>query len=105
MTSQNLPEQPNLGQLKKQAKTLLRAARANDPSAIQRFRTIPRFAGTESSELSEFALHDAQSVIAREHGFASWNRMRAHIEAQSLSLEAALDQCIRSATDNVDTRA
>jgi hypothetical protein len=105
MTSQQLPEQPNLGQLKKQAKTLLRAARANDLSAIQRFRTIPRFAGAESIELSEFALHDAQSVIAREHGFPSWNRLRAHVEAQWLSLEAALDQCIRSATADVAKRA
>jgi hypothetical protein len=105
MTSQQLPEQPNLGQLKKQAKTLLRAARANEPSAIQRFRTLPRFAESQSIELSEYALHDAQAVIAREHGFPSWNRLRAHVEARALSPEAALDECTRSATADVAKRA
>lgn len=42
MTSQNLPDRPNLEQLKKQAKSLLHAARAKEPAALQRFRSCPR---------------------------------------------------------------
>ena len=42
MTSQQLPERPNLEQLKKQAKSLLRAARAQDPAALERFQALPR---------------------------------------------------------------
>ncbi len=42
--SEKLPERPNLEQLKKQAKSLLHAAKANDATAIQRFATLPAFA-------------------------------------------------------------
>jgi len=70
MTSQSslpLPERPNLEQLKKQAKSLLHAARAADATALERFRLLPAFARKTLAELSAagLALHDAQSVIAR----------------------------------------
>ena len=73
MTATQLPGRPNLDQLKRQAKELLRAARAHDPAALARFRTLPAFARASDAELARatFALHDAQSVIAREHGFDS----------------------------------
>ena len=38
MSVQNLPPNPNLGQLKKQAKDLLRAHKAGDPEAVSRLR-------------------------------------------------------------------
>jgi hypothetical protein len=41
MKSQQLPERANLEQLKKQAKNLLRAARAKDPDALRRFQALP----------------------------------------------------------------
>ena len=41
MTSQQLPERPNLEQLKKQAKSLLQSARAGEPAALERFRVLP----------------------------------------------------------------
>ena len=47
MTSQSstpLPERPNLEQLKKQAKSLLHAARDADSGALERFRLLPAFA-------------------------------------------------------------
>ena len=89
MTSQSsapLPERPNLEQLKKQAKSLLHAARAADASALERFRRLPAFARKSVAELGsvDLALHDAQSVIAREHGFDSWNALREHVEERSL---------------------
>jgi len=110
MTSQSsapLPERPNLEQLKKQAKSLLHAARAADASALERFRLLPAFARKSSTELAALvlALHDAQSVLAREHGFESWNALREHVEERSLSFAAAVDEFVRCATGSAAARA
>ena len=110
MTSQSsspLPERPNLEQLKKQAKSLLHAARAADAGAVERFRLLPAFARKSVAELGAvgLALHDAQSVIAREHGFESWNTLREHVEERSLSFAAAVDEFVRCATGSAAARA
>ena len=107
MTPNALPDRPNLEQLKKQAKSLLHAAQAEDPEALRRFAVLPTFAGKPAAELRTLglALHDAQSVIARELGFASWNAMREEVEARTLSFDAALDEFIRSATGGASGRA
>jgi ankyrin repeat protein len=105
--SQKLPERPNLEQLKKQAKSLLHAAQAGDASALQRFTALPAFSNKSSSDLRALglALHDAQSVIAREHGFPSWNALREEVEARTLSFDAAVDEFIRCATGGATGRA
>lgn len=76
------PATPNLEQQKKRARELLRAARAGDADALDRFRAHhPRLAPAAAPRrASALSLHDAQLVIAREYGFASWPRLRAHIE-------------------------
>ena len=76
--TQQLPERANLEQLRKQAKSLLHAARAQDPAALERFRIVPALA--ERSNPESLALHDAQFVIAREYAFKSWNELREHVE-------------------------
>src|SRR6476620_9130382 len=100
-----LPERANLEQLKKQAKSLLHAARAKDPSALQRFQALPALTRKAIPELGamDLALHDAQSVIAREYGFKSWNELREHVEERSLSFSAAVDEFVRCATGNAST--
>jgi ankyrin repeat protein len=98
MTSQTLPDRPNLEQLKKQAKSLLHAARAREPAALQRLQILPR-------PPADLALHDAQSVIAREHGFKSWNELREHIDERTLSFAAAVEEFVRCATGSAPTRA
>jgi len=105
--SGTLPEHPNLEQLKKQAKSLLHAAKTNDVSAILRFATLPAFANMSTAELAvqNFALHDAQSVIAREHGFVSWNVLREEVEARSMSFDAAVNEFVRCATGGALGRA
>ncbi len=105
--SPTLPERPDLGRLKKQAKSLLRAARARDRAALERFLVLPAFAGSSSTALesSELALHDAQSVIAREHGFASWNALREEIETRTLTFDAAVEEFVRCATGGAADRA
>jgi hypothetical protein len=107
MTSQQLPERPNLEQLKKQAKTLLHAAQAKEQDAVARFQQLPALTGKSTEQLKAIplALHDAQSVIAREHGFVSWNTLRQHVEERTLTFAAAVDEFIRAATGQAIDRA
>jgi hypothetical protein len=107
MMSSALPVRPNLEQLKNQAKSLLRAAQAKDSAALARFQVLPAFARRTAAELAatDLALHDAQSVIARELGFASWNSLREEVEARTLSFDAAVDEFIRCATGGASGRA
>jgi hypothetical protein len=69
--SRRLPERPNLEQLKKQAKDLLRAVRAGSPEALKRI-------GAPAPKT--FALHLAQRIIAKEYGFESWEALRREVE-------------------------
>ena len=79
-----LPPSPDLAYERKRAKELLRGWRAGDRDAIARVGA--HLPGTAAPKLA-----DAQFVIARERGFASWPKLKAHIEA-ALPLE---DQAAR----------
>jgi hypothetical protein len=107
MTATPFPERPNLEQLKHQAKDLLRAARDRDAGALSRFKILPAFASATDASLSgaALALHDAQSVIAREQGFESWNALREHVEDRTLAFDAAVDQFLEAATSERPDRA
>jgi ankyrin repeat protein len=102
-----LPERPNLDQLKRQAKDLMRAARDGEREALGRFRILPAFADDSDAALARrpLALHDAQSVIAREHGFDSWNALRERVEELTLEFGAALDRFLEAATGERPDRA
>jgi ankyrin repeat protein len=77
-----LPRRPNAEFYRKHAKALLRAARAGDTEAIARFRRfLPRPGGESGALPDAIGLHDAQRVIAREHGFDTWPRFHAVIAA------------------------
>jgi len=105
--NKQLPERPNLEQLKNQAKTLLRAAQAQESTALKRFQSLPAFAGKTDAETAALApaLHDAQSVIAREYGFTSWNALREQVEERTLTFSAAVDEFVRCATGGASGRA
>lgn len=107
MMPRELPARPNLEQLKKQAKSLLHAAQARDADALRRFAALPAFSGKSIDEIDadDLALHDAQSVIAREHGFPSWPALREEVEARTLSFAEAVDEFIRCATGGASARA
>jgi ankyrin repeat protein len=78
--SKPLPPRPNLEQLKKQAKAILKGYKEAVPEIVGRFRGYhPRW--TESTR-SRFTLSDAQTVIAREHGFDSWSKLKEHVLRQ-----------------------
>ena len=71
----HVPVRPNLEQLKHQAKDLLRAMRAGDAAALEELRTLhPRY-GDGTREAAPPTLSDAQLVLARSYGVASWPRL------------------------------
>jgi ankyrin repeat protein len=76
----------NVEQLRKQAKELVRAARAGEPDALARL------------EGREPILARAQLVLAREHGYTSW-------PALVVAAEANAERFVLSATDGGRTRA
>jgi ankyrin repeat protein len=107
MTTSQLPARPDLGQLKKQAKDLLASAKDKTPAALARFRALPAFTAKTDAELAtlRFALHDAQSVIAREHGFASWNALAERVEEMTLKFEEIVAQFSRGSVQQQIGRA
>lgn len=106
MTYPQLPERPNIDQLKRQAKDLLRSARARDTEALARLRALPAFAHRSNDEIVDTAaLHDAQSVVARELGFPSFKALAEHVEELSLGFDAAVGQFIMAATEVQPDRA
>ena len=67
-----LPPQPNLEFERKEAKKLLRRLRAGDVDARKRARdAYPDI----TDDAARIQLADAQLVIAREYGFASWPKL------------------------------
>jgi ankyrin repeat protein len=73
-------ERPDLEQLKRQAKELLEAFRANDPAAVTEVNTHYR-----GSDASTFALHDALLVLGRAYGFDSWPKLKAYVDGVTVS--------------------
>ena len=81
----DLPPFPNLQAQRSLAKTLHHAVARGDTEAHERVRDVhPRFAA--EADFSDFKLTDAQLVIAREYGFASWPELRRAIESRTAAL-------------------
>jgi ankyrin repeat protein len=79
-----IPLNPSLENLKKQAKTLLKACRRGDAEAVARVRAAhPRF------EPGALRLSDCQLVLAREAGFASWPQFKLAVESANRDLPTA----------------
>jgi ankyrin repeat protein len=78
-----LPGNANLEQLRSGAKGFQRAVRAGDPGAVavvNEFHPRLRSAQPGSPELAAFTRADAQLVLARQFGFPSWPKLKAHLE-------------------------
>jgi ankyrin repeat protein len=72
-------EQPDLDQLRRQAKELLQAFRAGEAAAIAEVNAHYR-----DADPAKFALHDAQLVLARSYGFESWPKLRAYVNGATV---------------------
>lgn len=78
MPSQPLPPRPSLDQLRRRAKELRDAARSGDPAALGRVT-----AHTPATPGGAVTLAAAQLAIAREHGYPSWPRLVAEVQART----------------------
>ena len=74
-----LPSRPNLDQLRRQARELLRAANDANPSALTRIRAVSQ----------RVSLAAAQLAVAREYGFPSWPALHAEVERRLAELSSA----------------
>jgi ankyrin repeat protein len=97
MSSDPLPARPDLDQLRRRAKELRDAARAGDPAALSRIAAHAPAAGPASTPTNGPAntpvtLAAAQLAIAREHGFASWPRLKAEARARNAELAQRVDE-------------
>jgi uncharacterized glyoxalase superfamily protein PhnB len=75
---------PNLENLKKQAKLILRWHRERHyPVTAQIRGLLPGFSNMPDSQVlaANFKLSDAQEMVARQHGFDSWQALKAGLSA------------------------
>jgi catechol 2,3-dioxygenase-like lactoylglutathione lyase family enzyme len=80
---------PNLENLKKQAKLILRWHRERHyPVAAQIREHLPRFLNMPDAEIlaASFKLSDAQEIVARQQGFDSWQALKAGLSTTSPKL-------------------
>jgi hypothetical protein len=75
-----LPDRPDLDQLRRQARELHHAASDGDARALRR---LGQAAGAVT-------LSAAQLTIARDYGFASWPRLKAEVERRRAALDGFL---------------
>jgi hypothetical protein len=73
VSARNLPDHPDLDQLRRQAKELHRAAEAGEAEAIARLAAVGK----------GHSLNAAQLALAREYGFASWRRLKSDLEIRA----------------------
>jgi ankyrin repeat protein len=92
-----LPARPDLEQQRTLAKELLAAFRNGDGDAVARVRdALP--------DKKSVALADAQFVLAREYGFASWRELKEHVERLTLETRPPVEQ-FKAAVGRGDARA
>jgi hypothetical protein len=76
-----LPDRPDLAQLRRQARELQRAAADGDAGALRRVRRV-----SEKTTLST-----AQLAIAREYGFPSWPKLKDEVQGAERRRAPATD--------------
>jgi uncharacterized glyoxalase superfamily protein PhnB len=88
---------PNLENLRKQAKLVLRWHRDHYyPVAVQIRLGLPRFSQMTDSEIlaQSFKLGDALDLVARQHGFDSWQALKTGIVTMSDSAAATSNKTV-----------
>src|SRR5258708_22742192 len=76
-----LPGRPDLDQLRRQARELLRAAAASDEQALRRIGVVSQ----------KQTLSAARLAVAREYGFPSWPKLRAEVLRRQAGTEPDTD--------------
>ena len=92
---------PNLENLKKQAKLVLRWHRDRYyPVAAQIRAVLPRYRHRSDREIlvASFKLADAQELVARQQGFESWQALKTGIETMPEHAARSTSKPVISAT-------
>src|SRR5579875_2023240 len=84
-----LPQHPDLDQARRQAKELLRAARAGEAAALARLAAVS----------APLTLAGAQLALAREFGQASWAALVREVEARNTSIPEDVIRFLRSSVN------
>jgi ankyrin repeat protein len=80
LPTRRMSDHPDLDQLKRQAKELLKAFLAGEPGAAAEVK-----AHYDRADPAAFALHDAQLAIARSYGFESWPKLKAYVDGVNVA--------------------
>jgi uncharacterized glyoxalase superfamily protein PhnB len=86
---------PDLENLRKQAKLILRWHRQRHyPVAAKIRELLPRFLNKTDAEIlgANFKLSDAQEMVARQHGFDSWQALRTGLSTTSRNMKPSLSK-------------
>jgi hypothetical protein len=82
MMVKQLPPRPNLEQLKKQAKDILKAHRRGDPNACSTLQHLRRFASASPAVILDAAvtLQEVQHAVAVDYGFRTWSDLKRRVD-------------------------
>jgi ankyrin repeat protein len=83
-----LPNEPNLEQLRRQAKELRDSVRAGEARALALVAEHHPNGPRDDATLPKFSLSSAQLVIARRYGFPSWPRLKQHLDVVAQFMRA-----------------
>ena len=90
-----LPAQPHLDHLRRQARDLLRAARAGDAAATARILAVS----------DRLTLGAAQLAVARDYGFTSWARLKVEVQARAGDMARIAEQFCQASIGDWTGRA
>jgi ankyrin repeat protein len=77
----SLPNNPDLDNFRRQARSLQRAARSGDPRALE---LLGEHHPAPVPDPAELPLSAAQLVVARGYGFSSWPRLKHYLEQAAM---------------------
>jgi hypothetical protein len=100
VSSDPLPLQPDLDQLRRRAKELRDAARSGNPGALGRIT-----AHTPAATAGTLTLAAAQLAVAREHGYPSWPQLVAEVQARTAERGQLVDDFLAASIRDWTGRA
>lgn len=97
--SRQLPPNPHIDVLKKQAKALLGAHAAGQAEVLAQVAAV--IDELPSGAAQDFSLRHAQQVLAREYGFSSWQALADHVQDPSENWAAGRFAFYRGLADDL----
>ncbi len=97
-----LPDRPDWGHLRREAKSLLKYLRQGYAAACPILRNLQRFSHASDADIvaSDVKLNEVQFALALDYGFSSWNALKRHVEQVSVTKRGLpmetreIEQCV-----------